>query len=405
MIRYVQLPVQPRVMQVSLPLRVLVIRSEPADFPALDLQAEWAQVADAVAELNDAGLVLFTELAAPTLSELRRALVRDTFHVLHYMGHGGFDSERGGVLLFTDRAGRAAPVTGGDLGVMFRDHTSLRLAVLNACEAARTDPADPFAGVADTLVRRGVPAVIAMQFEVTDEAAIEFAPALYGALAAGRALDTALAEARKAMYTVSPLEWATPVLYLRADDAHLFDITPAGETVPAQPQQPRARQDPADEPAPAASEDPAACPAGPGAVSRAAAHAQEGDSLYQQGSYTEAVAAYQEAIRLNPAQTIPHDNLGNALLHLKRLGEAEAAYREAIRLNPGHAPAHNNLGNILYAQKRYREAEAACREAIRLDPANAAAHRVLSNTLERLGRRSEAKTARREANRLSPSDH
>ena len=101
----------------------------------------------------------------------------------------------------------------------------MRLAVLNACEAGRTDPADPFAGVADTLVRRGIPAVIAMQFEVSDDAAVEFAPALYGALAAGRPVDEAVAEARKAMYTISPLEWATPVLYLRADDAHLFDIT------------------------------------------------------------------------------------------------------------------------------------------------------------------------------------
>lgn len=47
-VRYVQLPVQPRPMHVTLPLRVLVIRSEPFDCPRLDLQAEWAQVAAAV---------------------------------------------------------------------------------------------------------------------------------------------------------------------------------------------------------------------------------------------------------------------------------------------------------------------------------------------------------------------
>jgi thioredoxin len=44
-------------------------------------------------------------------------------------------------------------------------------------------------------------------------------------LVAGRPVDAAVAEARKAMYTVSPIEWATPVLYLRADDALLFDIS------------------------------------------------------------------------------------------------------------------------------------------------------------------------------------
>jgi bifunctional DNase/RNase len=76
-----------------------------------------------------------------------------------------------------------------------------------------------------------------MQFEVSDDAAIEFAPALYGALAAGRPVDAAMAEARKAVYTVSLLEWATPVLYMRADEAHLFDVTgrpsPVRATTPA----------------------------------------------------------------------------------------------------------------------------------------------------------------------------
>ena len=72
--------------------------------------------------------------------------------------------------------------------------------------------------MADTLVRRGIPAVVAMQFEVSDNAAVEFAPALYGALAAGRPIDAAVTEARKAMYTVSPLEWATPVRQVRPEE-------------------------------------------------------------------------------------------------------------------------------------------------------------------------------------------
>jgi hypothetical protein len=42
-VRYVQLPARPRPVEVSLPLRVLVIRSEPADYPSLNLDAEWAQ--------------------------------------------------------------------------------------------------------------------------------------------------------------------------------------------------------------------------------------------------------------------------------------------------------------------------------------------------------------------------
>ncbi len=320
-VRYVQLPVQPRAVHVTLPLRVLVIRSEPLDYPQLDLEAEWAQVAAALGELTDAGALVFTELAAPTLGELRRVLLRDTFHVLHYMGHGGFDQQRGGVLMFTDRAGRGRPVTAGDLGVLLHDHTSMRLAVLNACQAGRTDPADPFAGVADTLVRRGIPAVIAMQFEVSDDAAIEFAPALYGAVAAGRPVDAAVAEARKAMYTISPLEWATPVLYLRADDAQLFDII--------QHMLPR--------------------------TSTAATRVEEGDRLCKQGLFADAEAVYRTAVALDPVLAPAYAGLGDALYRLKRYPEAEAACREAIRLDPALAIAHSTLGAVLSDLKRYRQ--------------------------------------------------
>jgi hypothetical protein len=48
----------------------------------------------------------------------------------------------------------------------------LRLVALNACEGARLSPTDPFAGVAGTLVSLGLPAALAMQFEITDSAAI-----------------------------------------------------------------------------------------------------------------------------------------------------------------------------------------------------------------------------------------
>ena len=225
-IRYIQMPEEPRAVEVELPLRMLVIKSEPVDYPSLDLEAEWRQVAGTLAGLTDAGKLRCTELAEATLPELRRALLRDTFHVLHYMGHGVFDQEHGAMLVFTNRAGNGLPVTGDDLNVLLLDHSSLRLAVINACETAHASAAGPLTGVADRLARAGVPAVVAMQFEVTDEAAAEFAPALYGALATGRPVDAAVAEARKAMFAINPIEWAAPVLCLRADDARLFDVTP-----------------------------------------------------------------------------------------------------------------------------------------------------------------------------------
>ena len=76
--------------------------------------------------------------------------------------------------MFEDSGGWAHPVDGAELGTVLQDFGSLRLAVLNACDGARTARSDPFAGVAGSLVQRDIPAVVAMQFEISDEAAVVF---------------------------------------------------------------------------------------------------------------------------------------------------------------------------------------------------------------------------------------
>lgn len=106
---------------------------------------------------------------------------------------------------------RGQAVSSRLLGTLLDDHRPLRLVILNACEGARTSRTGPFAGVAQNLVRRGVPAVIAMQFEITDEAAITFAHEFYAAIADCYPVDAALVEARKSIYIQgNEFEWATP---------------------------------------------------------------------------------------------------------------------------------------------------------------------------------------------------
>ncbi len=114
-------------------------------------------------------------------------------------------------------------MTGRDLGLMIRGHRSLRLVVLNACEGARSARDDPFGGVAQALVRQGIPAVIAMQFEISDPAALVFSQSFYQAIADDLPIDVAMVEARRAMFAHgNEVEWATPVLYLRSPDGRVF---------------------------------------------------------------------------------------------------------------------------------------------------------------------------------------
>jgi hypothetical protein len=116
-----------------------------------------------------------------------------------------------------------------DLALLLDDHFFLRLAFLNSCEGARGSPRDAFSSTAATLVRSGIPAVVAMQYEITDKAAIEFSRSFYEALADGLPVDAVVAEARTAIKMGSALEWGTPVLYMRSEDGLIFDIPPEGE--------------------------------------------------------------------------------------------------------------------------------------------------------------------------------
>ena len=75
------------------------------------------------------------------------------------------------------------------------------------------------------MIEREIPAVIGMQFEITDRAAIVFASEFYSALADGLPVDSSVAEARKAIYADrNDIEWGTPVLFMRVADGRLFDV-------------------------------------------------------------------------------------------------------------------------------------------------------------------------------------
>jgi hypothetical protein len=226
-VRYLDLPRGHRPLLVEPPLRLLGVVSSPADYEQLDVERERDNLRRALSSLTDAGAVELHWLERPTLGGLLKALQTGTFHALHYIGHGSYDrGSEHGVLLFEDESGWARPVSGDKLGMVLHDFSSLRLAILNACEGARSARTDPFAGVAGALVQRDIPAVVAMQFEISDEAAIVFAGGFYEPLAGGAPVDASLAAARLAMLAErnDDIEWGTPVLFMRVPDGRIFDL-------------------------------------------------------------------------------------------------------------------------------------------------------------------------------------
>lgn len=233
LVRYLDLPERIRPLAVKPPLEMLTVISSPTDYTPLDVEAEWRKLQESLAELQERGLLVLSRLESPTLPHLQRWLRRKACHIFHFIGHGGFNSNiDDGLLLFTDETGRGRELTGQTLGTLLHDHRPLRLAVLNACEGARTSRTDPFAGVAQSLVQQGIPAVVAMQFEISDKAAITFATELFAAVVDDYPVDAALAEARKALFFAGhELEWGTPVLYMRSPDGRIFDIESAAAII------------------------------------------------------------------------------------------------------------------------------------------------------------------------------
>jgi Tol biopolymer transport system component len=223
-VRFLDVPQVPRPIAVDGPLRVLAIISSPIDLEELDVEAEWRRIGEALATRVQAGLVVVDRLPSATIGELGTWLRKHQTHVIHFVGHGDFDDQlREGVIYFQDQHGRSSPVTSSILGPYLRDHDPLRMVVLNACRSARTDAVDPFGGMAQGLVQQDATAVVAMQFPISDRAAVTFTGEFYGALVDGLPVDQAVSSARKSLLADFRDEWATPVLFLRSPDGNIFE--------------------------------------------------------------------------------------------------------------------------------------------------------------------------------------
>ncbi len=195
------------------PLRILFVMANPRG--DLDLARERDEVE---ARLRGGTIPIETAaLEGATYRSLEATLHEQSYHIVHFMGHGGFDG-RNGVLLLEGDEGRAgeSPITGAEFANLVLGGPSLRLVVLNACrtaEAVQAPGVDPYGGVAPALVMAGVPAVVAMQFPISDAGAVDFAERLYSTLADGDSLEEAVRGGRR----VIRHEWPTPVLFSRCE--------------------------------------------------------------------------------------------------------------------------------------------------------------------------------------------
>lgn len=233
--RYLNLKLRVAPLETLRPLRLLAVL--PAA-PGVAAAAHQAALDAAVAEANRQAapgappLVALTWLTGiVTADAVRDAMSAVQPHLVHFIGHGGFEDGQPSLLL-TDAAGDPQPAPAGLVGGFFRNYDSVRLVVLNACQGAAADSAQALLGLAPRIAAQGVPAVIAMQWEIFDWAAQSFAARFYRALWLGAEageVETALTRARAALFDQAPALalFATPVLFLRAEGDRLWRVDEA----------------------------------------------------------------------------------------------------------------------------------------------------------------------------------
>lgn len=242
LVRFVNVTAPPTSFRATRPLRILGMIANPGgpDWKRLDAEAERDRIEKALKAIPR-GSVQLTWVPGGTRDDLFEALQRESWHIFHFIGHGGTQQFLGddsqvrseGFVVMQDGKGGADIVFASDLGIILDNNSGLALAVLNCCDSGMGGTG--FSSVGATLVNSGVPAAVAMQFAITDGASARFAGQFYSSITSGCSVEQSLTIARQFMRLESNMEWGIPVLYSRTGTCVLFEGAAAAETVRPQP--------------------------------------------------------------------------------------------------------------------------------------------------------------------------
>lgn len=259
--RYLAGTWQPGAPILKRPIRILVVIPDPQNLADYGLQnfvaeEEWQNVQGAVADLVNEELLEIVRLAAPSGAGFRtrardgrpvtvgvttnppctlRALeaeLKQGYHILHFIGHGGFNEKDGSsFVLMADEKNTVAEVSEAEFATLLarllsdnnqHSDNKLRLVYLDSCSTATRATGDALRGFAPALVKAGVPAVIAMQDAIAVESGQTLSNTFYRQLVQHGQVDLACNEARSALLTAKLPGAAIPILFMRLRNGALF---------------------------------------------------------------------------------------------------------------------------------------------------------------------------------------
>jgi len=223
--RYLNLSVQTSSSQLTDTARILAVIAAPNDLETyglapIDYIQTQDQIETAITPLNPRVRVDFLPIA--TRTAIRQALITNKYNILHIHAHGFLRADQAALVLTNDTG--SSEFTDDQMLAEILEGIPLRLVVLMACRGAVQLTGDQYRGLGASLVRRGIPAVVAMRSAITVSAATTFVRDFYSSLAYSPVVDTATNEARHQLYLKDPQsnDFLAPVLFMRLEDGRLW---------------------------------------------------------------------------------------------------------------------------------------------------------------------------------------
>ena len=209
-------------------LRVLAIVANPADLAQyalapVDVAGELERVKAGLGDISVTSLPGEETACRASLNHLVACLRDGECDILYLVCHGSLVQDEAWLWLEDEETGDASRVSGRELVERIQDLAQPpRLVVLASCQSAGNGTADALAALGPRLVEAGVPAVLAMQGNVSIETVTLFMPVFFSELQRDGQIDRALAVARGAVRNC-PDNWA-PVLYMRLRSGRVWYV-------------------------------------------------------------------------------------------------------------------------------------------------------------------------------------
>jgi hypothetical protein len=211
-------------------LRALVVVANPQGLERYKLAPVDAEGESRRARLG-LGDIAVTELVSAgtaTLNNLIKYLHED-YDILYLVCHGSFVNGQPWLWL-EDESGAVARVAGADLATRIGElQKRPRLVVLASCQSAgageegRNGDQGVLSALGPRLAEVGIPAVLAMQGEVSMKTVAEFVPVFFKELQRDGLIDRAVAAARGAVAGGLD-DWWVPVLFMRLKSGRIWYV-------------------------------------------------------------------------------------------------------------------------------------------------------------------------------------